>query len=151
MTARSGSGTRNIRQYITVVCFFVGARPWGVRVTERLPSDHDRRPHAVLLADDYSAGEVRNCPSWSVSVSYFILQMYLAIFSLSAWWLQRRLVISVCTYQNVDIYYVFIHYPSSCSYLKHCPDYISKQRFGDWILSPSSDKTYSVGPHWHRD
>jgi hypothetical protein len=35
-------------------------------------------------------------------------------------------------------YSVFWHYPSSCFYLK-------TQRFGDWILSPSSGKTYSVG------
>jgi hypothetical protein len=36
-------------------------------------------------------------------------------------------------------YYVFGHYPSSCPFLK------KTQRFGDWILSPSSGKTYSVG------
>jgi hypothetical protein len=28
---------------------------------------------------------------------------------------------------------------------KTLPVYFSKQRFGDWILSPSSGKTYSVG------
>jgi hypothetical protein len=32
--------------------------------------------------------------------------------------------------------------------LKHRPVYFSKtQRFGDWILSLSSGKTYSVGPN----
>jgi hypothetical protein len=36
-------------------------------------------------------------------------------------------------------HYVSGHYPSSCFYLK-------LQRFGDWILSSSSGKTYSVGP-----
>jgi hypothetical protein len=36
-------------------------------------------------------------------------------------------------------YYVFGHYPSSCPLFK------KPQRFGDWILSPSSRKTYSVG------
>jgi hypothetical protein len=35
-------------------------------------------------------------------------------------------------------YYVFGYYPSSCPFKK-------TQRFGDWILSPSSGKTYS-GP-----
>jgi hypothetical protein len=35
-------------------------------------------------------------------------------------------------------YYISGHYPSSCLYFK-------TQRFGDWILSPSSGKTYSVG------
>jgi hypothetical protein len=30
-------------------------------------------------------------------------------------------------------------------FLSKCPVYISKQRFGDWILSLSSRKTYSVG------
>jgi hypothetical protein len=34
-------------------------------------------------------------------------------------------------------YYISRHYPSSCFYLK-------TQRFGDWILSPSSGKTYPV-------
>jgi hypothetical protein len=29
----------------------------------------------------------------------------------------------------------------------HRPVYFSKQRFGDWILSPFSGKTYSVGPN----
>jgi hypothetical protein len=33
-----------------------------------------------------------------------------------------------------------VHYPSSYFYLKHT------QRFGDWILSPSSGGTYSVRP-----
>jgi hypothetical protein len=33
-------------------------------------------------------------------------------------------------------YYIFCHYSSSCLYYKI-------QRFGDWILSPSSGKTYS--------
>jgi hypothetical protein len=37
-------------------------------------------------------------------------------------------------------YYVSGHYPSSCLYLK-------TQTFGDWILSASSGKTYSVGPN----
>jgi hypothetical protein len=37
------------------------------------------------------------------------------------------------------------HYPSSRLCLKCHPVYISKQRFGDWILSPSSGKTYVVG------
>jgi hypothetical protein len=30
---------------------------------------------------------------------------------------------------------------------KHRPVCFSKQRFGDWILSPSSGKIYSVGPN----
>jgi hypothetical protein len=34
----------------------------------------------------------------------------------------------------------FWTYPSSCLFFKI-------QRFGDWTLSPSSGKTYSVGPH----
>jgi hypothetical protein len=29
--------------------------------------------------------------------------------------------------------------------ITHRPFFIKKQRFGDWILSPSSGKTYSVG------
>jgi hypothetical protein len=57
-----------------------------------------------------------------------------------------------CPYLESNInssykYYVFGHYPSSSLYLKHRPVYFSKQRFGDWILSPSSGKTYSVGPN----
>jgi hypothetical protein len=36
-------------------------------------------------------------------------------------------------------YYVSEHYPSSCLFFK-------TQRFRDWILSPSSGKTYSFGP-----
>jgi hypothetical protein len=45
-------------------------------------------------------------------------------------------------------YYVFGHYPSSCLYLE-TPSclFFETQRFGDWILSPSSGKTYSVGPN----
>jgi hypothetical protein len=45
-------------------------------------------------------------------------------------------------------YYVFGHYPSSCLYLK-TPSclFFKTQRFGDWILSPSSGKTYSDGPN----
>jgi hypothetical protein len=42
--------------------------------------------------------------------------------------------------------YIYGHYPSYF-YLKHLLVYISKQRFGDWILSPSSGKTYSLGPN----
>jgi hypothetical protein len=30
---------------------------------------------------------------------------------------------------------------------KRPPVYLKKQRFGDWILSPSSGRTYSVGPN----
>jgi hypothetical protein len=41
-------------------------------------------------------------------------------------------------------YHVFRH-PSSCLYLTCRPVSQSKQRFGDWILCPSSGKTYSVG------
>jgi hypothetical protein len=41
-------------------------------------------------------------------------------------------------------YYVSGPYPSSCLCLRRLPVYLSKQRFGDWILSPSSGKTYSV-------
>jgi hypothetical protein len=37
-------------------------------------------------------------------------------------------------------YYVYAYYPPSCLYFK-------TQRFGDWILSPYSGKTYSVGPN----
>jgi hypothetical protein len=42
--------------------------------------------------------------------------------------------------------YVVGHYLSSCLYLK-TPSclFFKTQRFGDWILSPSSGKTYSVG------
>jgi hypothetical protein len=40
-------------------------------------------------------------------------------------------------YNSTNI--VFGHYPSSCLYFK-------MQCFGDWILSPFSGKTYSVGP-----
>jgi hypothetical protein len=41
-------------------------------------------------------------------------------------------------------YYVVGHYPSSCLYLKS-PSclFFKTQRFGDWILSPSSGETYS--------
>jgi hypothetical protein len=44
-------------------------------------------------------------------------------------------------------YYVVGHYPSSRLYLKtqSCL-FFKKQGFGDWILSPFSGKTYSVGP-----
>jgi hypothetical protein len=40
-------------------------------------------------------------------------------------------------------YYVSGHYPSSCLYLK-TPSclFFKTQRFGDWILSSSSGKTY---------
>jgi hypothetical protein len=31
--------------------------------------------------------------------------------------------------------------------IMHRPVYFSKQRFGAWILSPSSGGTYSVGPN----
>jgi hypothetical protein len=42
-------------------------------------------------------------------------------------------------------YYVSIHYPSSCFYLKTPPClYFKTRRFGDWIISPSSGETYSV-------
>jgi hypothetical protein len=43
-------------------------------------------------------------------------------------------------------YYVSEHYPSSCLYLK-TPSclFFKTQSFGDWILSRSSGKTYSVG------
>jgi hypothetical protein len=45
-------------------------------------------------------------------------------------------------------YYVSGQYPLSCYNLKQRPAYISKpQRFGDWILSPASAKTYSIGPN----
>jgi hypothetical protein len=36
-------------------------------------------------------------------------------------------------------YYISGHYPSSCFYVK--------QRFGDYTLSPTSGKTYSVEPN----
>jgi hypothetical protein len=36
-------------------------------------------------------------------------------------------------------YYVFGHYPLSCPFFKN-------QRFGDWILSPSSGKTTQLDP-----
>jgi hypothetical protein len=40
-------------------------------------------------------------------------------------------------------YNVFGHYPSSCLYLKALSCLFFKtQRFRDWILSPSSGKTY---------
>jgi hypothetical protein len=43
-------------------------------------------------------------------------------------------------------YYVFGRYPSSCLDLKTSSCLFFKaQRFGDWILSPSSGKTYSSG------
>jgi hypothetical protein len=46
-------------------------------------------------------------------------------------------------------YYVSEHYPSSCLYLKTTSCLCFKtQRFGDWILPPSSCKTYSAGPNW---
>jgi hypothetical protein len=43
-------------------------------------------------------------------------------------------------------YYVLGHYPSShpLSKMLSCL-YLKTQYFGDWILSPSSGKTYSVG------
>jgi hypothetical protein len=44
-------------------------------------------------------------------------------------------------------YYVFGHYPSSCLYLKTVLFIFQTQRFGDWIMSPSSGKTYTVGPN----
>jgi hypothetical protein len=45
-------------------------------------------------------------------------------------------------------YYDFGHYPSSCLYLE-TPSclFFKTQRFGDWILSPSSGKTNSIGPN----
>jgi hypothetical protein len=42
--------------------------------------------------------------------------------------------------RNFHKYYVVGYYPPSCLFFK-------KQRFGDWILSPSSGKTYSDGPN----
>jgi hypothetical protein len=42
-------------------------------------------------------------------------------------------------WQRLYKYYVSGHYPPSCFYSK-------ARRFGDWILSPSSGETYSVGP-----
>jgi hypothetical protein len=44
-------------------------------------------------------------------------------------------------------YYIYGRYPLSCLYKKKSPVYFSKQRFGDWILSLSSGKTYSVEPN----
>jgi hypothetical protein len=45
-------------------------------------------------------------------------------------------------------YYVFGHYPSSCLYLKTWSCLFFKtQRFGYWILSPSSGKTYLFEPN----
>jgi hypothetical protein len=45
-------------------------------------------------------------------------------------------------------YYVFGHYPLSYLYLE-MPSFLffKTQRFGDWILSPSSGEIYSVGPN----
>jgi hypothetical protein len=44
-------------------------------------------------------------------------------------------------------YYVFGYYPSSCLYLKTVLFIFKTLHFGDWIMSPSSGKTYSVGPN----
>jgi hypothetical protein len=42
--------------------------------------------------------------------------------------------------------YISGHYPSSYLYLKTPSSlYFKTQRFGDWIMYPSSGKTYSVG------
>jgi hypothetical protein len=47
---------------------------------------------------------------------------------------------------NTDIMFLdIIHRPVFIQ--KHRPVYFSVQRFGDWILSPSSGKTSSVGPN----
>jgi hypothetical protein len=46
-------------------------------------------------------------------------------------------------YTGIYKYYVFGHYPSSCLYLKTVLFIFKAQRFGDWVLSPSSGKTYS--------
>jgi hypothetical protein len=44
-------------------------------------------------------------------------------------------------------YYVLGPYPSSCLYLETSSClFFRTQHFGDWILSPSSGNTYSVGP-----
>jgi hypothetical protein len=44
-------------------------------------------------------------------------------------------------------YYVSGHYPLSYLYLKIPPClYYKTHRFIDWILSPSSGKTYIIGP-----
>jgi hypothetical protein len=48
------------------------------------------------------------------------------------------LILSFSSYYYCK-YYTSGHYSSSCFYLK--------QRFGDWILHPSSGKTNSVGPN----
>jgi hypothetical protein len=45
-------------------------------------------------------------------------------------------------------YYVSGHYPSFCLYVKTPSCLFFKiKRFGDWILSPSSGKTYSLWPN----
>jgi hypothetical protein len=45
-------------------------------------------------------------------------------------------------------YYVSGHYSAFCFYLKTLSClYFKIQRIGDWILSLSSGKTYSVGPN----
>jgi hypothetical protein len=44
-------------------------------------------------------------------------------------------------------YYVFGYHSSSCLYLKTVLFVFKTQRFGDWILSLSSCKTYSVRPN----
>lgn len=51
-------------------------------------------------------------------------------------------------FKNAYKYYIFRHYQSSGLYLK-TPSYffLKTQRFGVWIVSPSSIKTYSFGPN----
>jgi hypothetical protein len=60
------------------------------------------------------------------------------------------LVASQEVFRYVELVQLFCFwtYPSSCLYLK-TPSFLffKTQRFGGWILSPSSGKTYSVGPN----
>jgi hypothetical protein len=62
----------------------------------------------------------------------------------SCWFWNKilKFVTMIHLYKHVSGYY-----PLSWFYLKHRPVYISTQRFGDWILAPSSGKTYPVRPN----
>jgi hypothetical protein len=85
------------------------------------------------------------CVKWDISLYIYSRQtVNEEIDELFKYCFQRYCFNSKLRYK----YYVSGHYPSSCIYLKHRPIYISKQRFEDWILSPSSGKTYShLGPN----
>jgi hypothetical protein len=77
-------------------------------------------------------------PQWSIVITNERLEPV-------RWNMAKRYIINIATNWHKC---VFRHKSSSCLYLKTLSRLFFKtQRFGDWILSPSSSKPHSVGPY----